>query len=48
VVARRHYVSAAHSKDLGELMKQIDADVSLRLRVASRCEPLDVRGRLSP
>jgi hypothetical protein len=37
VVARRHYhVSAAHSNNLSELVRQIDADVSGRQLARAR------------
>jgi hypothetical protein len=41
VVARRHQASAAHSRDLGELVQWIAADALSRdLRVAGSLEPL--------
>ena len=48
VVTRRHHVSAAHSKSLGELVQRIDADVSRPFGSPPRASPLGVRGRSSP
>ena len=48
MVTRRHHVSAAHSKSLGELVQRIDADVSRPFGSPPRASPLGVRGRSSP